>query len=291
MLKGCKFRIYPTKEQEEILLIYCKYSHIMRNFLIGKFKENLPKTNMFGLVDYNDKNLLQDFLKGNSIEKELPIYLIKGIIMNYKYSVDRVYKKIGNKPKFHKFNPNKQSFYIVSKTYQINDKGINLPHAKSVSIRGMSKIAVDLDYVNKFGIKEIKEPRYHYIKGKWYISGSYEIEEPIEQNCSTTIGLDWGIKNFMTSSLGEFINYPKKVNREFMRINKLKSSRDKKIKNSNNWNRLNSKIKSAYERFETLKKDFIEQTTTRLCRYSNIAIEDLTNAKIKISSKNRKRLL
>jgi len=95
----------------------------------------------------------------------------------------------------------------------------------------------------------------------------------------------------MTSSSGEFINYPKSVTREFYRINKLKSLRDKKNKNSNNWNKLNNKVKLAYERFENLKKDFIEQTTTRLCRYNNIAIEDLTNAKIKMSNKNRRRLI
>jgi len=107
----------------------------------------------------------------------------------------------------------------------------------------------------------------------------------------TTIGLDWGIKNFMTTSTGEFINYPKTVLREFYRINKLKSLRDKKNRNSNNWNKLNNKITLAYERFENLKKDFIEQTTTKLCRCNNIAIEDLTNAKIRMSNKNRRRLI
>ena len=286
MLKGCKFRIYPTKEQEKILLIYCKYSHIMRNFLVAKYQDDLPKTNMFGLVNYNEKDLLNEF---KVQEIQLPIYLIKGIIMNYKYSVDRCYKKIGRKPKFHKYNPNKQSFYIVSKSYKIDKKGINLPHSRGLSVRGMSKIVVDNSYIKKFNIKEIKEPRYHYINGKWFITGSYEIKEPIKQK-TTTIGLDWGIKNFMTSSNGEFINYPKSVLREFYRINKLKSLRDRKIKNSNNWNKLNSKVKLAYERFENLKKNFIEQTTTRLCKNNNIAIENLTNAKIRMSNKNRRRL-
>ena len=42
MLKGCKIQIYPTKKQEEILLIYCKHAHIMRNFLVSKYEYNLP---------------------------------------------------------------------------------------------------------------------------------------------------------------------------------------------------------------------------------------------------------
>ena len=166
-----------------------------------------------------------------------------------------------------------------------------MPAARGFSIKGKSKIVVDKDYIAKFNISEIKEPRFKYESGKWYITGSYEVPKPIKQKDLATIGLDWGIKNFMTSSTGEFINYPKTVLREFYRINKLKSLRDKKIKGSNNWNKLNNKVKLTYERFENLKKDFIEQTTTRLCKNNNIAIEDLTNAKIRMSNKNRRRLV
>ena len=288
MLIGCKFRIYPTKEQEEILFIYCKYAHIMRNFLVGKFKDNLPKTNQFGLKDYSEQDFIKDF---GETEIPLPKRLIKGVVLNYKYSVERVYKKIGNKPKFHKYDPKKQSFYLPAQILKINNFFIKLPAAQSFSIRGKSKIVVDKDYITKFNISIIKEPRFKYENGKWYITGSYNISEPIKQNYLTTIGLDWGIKNFMTTSTGIFINYPKSVIRQFYRINKLKSIRDKKIKGSNNWIKIKNKIVKSYERFENLKKDFIEQTTTRLCKNNNIAIEDLTNSKIKMSNKNRRRLI
>ncbi len=288
MLKGCKFRIYPTKEQEEILFIYCKYSHIMRNFLVEKFKDNLPNVNSFGVVGYKEKDLLNDFG-----ETEIPLHnrIIKGVLYNYANSVKRAYRKIGNKPKFHKKNLNKQSFYLPSQILKVNNFKIKLPAARGFRVKGKSQIIVDREYITKFNISEIKEPRFKYEFGKWYITGSYDILKPIKQNNSTVIGFDWGIKNFMTSSKGEFINYPKTVLREFYRINKLKSLRDKKIKGSNNYNKLNNKIKLAYERFENLKKNFIEQTTTRLCRHNNIAIEDLTNAKIKMSNKNRRRLI
>ena len=259
----------------------------MRNFLVGKFKDNLPKTNTYGLKDYSEQEFIKEF---GETEILLPKRLIKGVILNYKYSVEKVYKKIGSKPKFHKYNPNKQSFYLPSQILKINNFKIRLPSAQGFSIKGKSQIIVDKKYITKFNISEIKEPRFKYESGKWYITGSYSVPDSIKQNSSIIIGLDWGIKNFMTSSKGEFINYPKDIVREFYRINKLKSLRDRKVKNSNNWNKLNNKVKLAYERFENLKRDFIEQTTTRLCRCNNIAIEDLTNAKIKMSNKNRRRL-
>lgn len=286
MLKGCKFKIYPTKEQEEILFIYCKYSHIMRNFLVGKFKDNLPNVSSYGIINYKEENLISDFQS----EIPLPKRLYRGVLYNYANSVKRVYKKLSKQPKFHKYDPNKQSFYLSSQTLKINNFKIKLPAAQGFSVKGKSQIVADREYITKFNISEIKEPRFKYESGKWYITGSYDISKPVKQNSSTIIGLDWGIKNFMTSSKGEFINYPKTVLREFYRINRLKSLRDKKVKNSNNWNKLNNKLSLAYERFENLKKNFIEQTTTRLCRHNNIAIEDLTNAKIRMSNKNRRRL-
>ena len=259
----------------------------MRNFLVGKYQDNLPKTNTYGLKDYSEQSFIKDF---GETEIPLPKRLIKGVILNYKFSVERVYMKIGKTPKFHKYNPNKQSFYLPSQILKINNFKIKLPAAQGFSVKGKSQIIVDKEYITKFNISEIKEPRFKFESGNWYITGSYNIPEPIKQNSSIIIGLDWGIKNFMTSSKGELINYPKSIIREFYRINKLKSLRDKKIKNSNNWNKLNNKIKLAYERFENLKKNFIEQTTTKLCKHNNIAIEDLTNAKIRMSNKNRRRL-
>lgn len=298
MLKGCKIRIYPTKKQEEILFIYCKYAHKMRNFLVEKFKDDLPKTVAYGIQKngeyYNEQDLLNEF---GGTEIPIPIHLVRGVIRNYKFTLTRFYGKINHAkpPKFHKYNPNRQSFYIASKTYKLwNEQSqkyfIKMPCNKNFSVQGMSQIKLDEEYVKKFGIINLKEPRFSYIRGKWFLTGAYEISEP-EHKKTDFIGLDWGIKNFMTSSTGEFINYPKSVIREFYRINKLKSFRDKKIKGSNNWIKINNKIIKAYERFENLKKNFIEQTTTRLARDNSIAVEDLTFNKIRTSNKNKRRLM
>lgn len=138
MYKGCKFRIYPTKEQEKILFIYCKYFHIMRNFLVGKFKDNLPKMNCYGIKGYKEKELIEDFG-----EVELPLLrrLYRGVICNYKISLERYYKKICNSklPKFHKFNPNKQSFYLSTQEWKIKE-AIPIPHHRKFSVSGKSKI-------------------------------------------------------------------------------------------------------------------------------------------------------
>ena len=152
MLKGCKFRIYPTKEQEEILFEYCDNAHKLWNYLVAKYKDkDLPRTSIHGLKDLSVAQLREEY-KDNKIP--LPQRLYFGVLTNYGHAVDRVYKKIGRKPKFHKFNPNKRTFYVSGINYKITkDFTIFLPSARNFSIKGMSKIKVDKNFIEKFQIE------------------------------------------------------------------------------------------------------------------------------------------
>ena len=64
----------------------------------------MPRTSIHGLKDLSVAQLREEY-KDNKIP--LPQRLYFGVLTNYGHAVDRVYKKIGRKPKFHKFNPNK----------------------------------------------------------------------------------------------------------------------------------------------------------------------------------------
>lgn len=271
MKYGIKMRIYPNKEQEELLFYYCKVAHNSWNFLVAKYKgdENLPKTNSFGLKDYKPQQLKLD------MQANIPQRIYLGVLKTYANAINRVYNKIGNRPKFHKYNPNKQSFYCSSKTVPVkNNKTIIV-----VSGRGNSgnrnKVLINQDDLNYYQCTEIIEPRYTYYKGQWYISGCMNKDDIQINKDKEFLGLDWGIKNFYTDNNGKIYNYPKSVIREFQRIKRLQSIRDNKIKNSNNYNKIQLRLNKAFERMNNLKYNFIEQLTTELCRNNHIVIEDI----------------
>ena len=281
---GFKVRIYPNKEQEEKLFYYCKASHEMWNCVVAKFKDEKVICQSHSIKGFTAKELINEYKKEN-IHNRIAV----DVLTRYSQAWKRVYNKIGRPPKFHKYNPNKQSFCIASQTIKISDKNtIMLPIPTGVKFKGR-QIPIDMKFLNKYNIKTITEPRYTCSYGKWYISGSCEVNVELLEKTKSQLGLDWGIKNFMTSSKGDIINYPKTVLRQFYRINSLKSKLSKKVKNSNNHKKLSEKLDKAWIRFENLKKNFIEQTTTELAKESNIAIEDLTNNKIKESRKNFRR--
>lgn len=272
MVVGFKVEIYPNKEQEEYLLHCCHVYHDMWNFLVGKFKDNLPKVGKNGVIGYSDKQIQKEFVCDN-----IPLRLYRSALSKYAQSVQRVYKKLSNPPKFHKFNSNKQSFCIVDIDYRINNNYINLPRytpyfpvPKKIELSNLD-LPDDIDIVSNV--------YYTYTKHKWYLSGNYITDDIHIKNDKAILGLDWGIKNFYTDSNGNTYNYPKSVLREYQRIKKLQSIKDKKIKDSNNRIKIIAKIQNAYERMNNLKNDFIEQITTELAKTNHIVIEDIDISK------------
>ena len=290
MLKGIKIRIYPDKEQEKLLLSYCKDYHNMKNFLVAKFKDNLPNVVNNNIIGYKDRDLLQEYESEYNCKTELLMRSVRGAIVDYVSGVTRFYQKLSSRsPKFHKYDPNKQSFYIVDRVYKISQSKINMPINMSCKNKYKTisrKIPIDRKYATKENLTYLKDIRFHYEREKWYVSGCYDVPDVTINQNKEFLGLDWGIKNFMTTSESTLINYPKEVVREYYRIRKLSHYLDKKVKNSNNYKKLKQKFDKAYKRMNGLKKNFIHQETTKLARQYHIVIEDISWNQI---SKGKKR--
>ena len=282
MYIGIKIQIYPNKEQEKYLFHCCEAQHKLRNFLVAKYKDNLPKIiSNTGIKGYNDLDLQNEYPIEN-----IPKRIYRSAICNYAISMKRFYQELGRPPKFHKFNYNKQSFSIVDIVFNIKNYEINLPSYIGMNIN--KKIILNKDVINKYNITQIKNVTYTYYKNKWYLSGVYEVVDiPIIKN-KTYIGLDWGIKNFMTSNDGMIFNYPSTILHQFNRIKKLQHYLDKKQKGSNNYNRLLLKIQKAYARINNIKRNYIEQTTTSIAKNNHVVIEDIDMQQFMIKKENNK---
>ena len=292
MLKGIKIRIYPDKEQEKLLLSYCKDYHNMKNFLVAKFKDNLTNVGNNNIIGYKDRDLLQEYESEYNCKTEMLIRSVRGAITDYVSGVKRFYHKLSSKPpKFHKYDPNKQSFYIVDGKYLVKDYSIRMPIRKELEQKYKSiisrKIPIDKKYIEKEHLTYIKDIRFKYEKEKWYVSGCYDVPDvDIDEN-KEFLGLDWGIKNFMITSESTLINYPKEIVREYYRIRKISHYLDKKVNNSNNYKKLKRKFDKAYKRMNGLKRNFIHQETTKLARQYHIVIEDISFVQIAQGKKKK----
>ena len=283
---GFRTRIYPTKEQEETLFSYCKMFHDSWNFLVAKYKGNLPKVSKFGIKDYSTTDL------ANDMKIVCPQRILLAVVKLYSNTVNMAKKGKWRDPKFHKYDPNKQFFYLSSVTWKIDGDLFPMPQiGNGVRCPRSKKVRVDSRIFKKNKVVEVIEPHFKCVCGEWWLSGNYKIPDIEKRENLEFLGLDWGIENFMTTSKGDFINYPKSVLREFNRISRLKHYYDKAENGSKNKNKIYKKIVKAYKRLANIKLDFIEKETTMLCKEYNIAVEDLTDAKIRKTHRNRRRIM
>lgn len=265
---GIKIEIHPTKEQEEYLSYCCKVYHNMRNWLVAKYKDCLPRVSKNGIIGYRDIDMYKEYYID-----DIPKRIYRSVLSNYGYSLNQFYHHVVSRPpKFHKYNPNKQSFCIVDRRFTVNKYKISLPMYRGCTVS--KYIHLDMSFIDKYNITEIFDVHYTKYKNKWYLSGFIKVKMP-EKTKKEYIGLDWGIKNFMTTDKGEYINYPVSIVREFQRIKKLQYIKDKKEKDSNNYKKALVRLQNAHERMNYLKRDFIEKKTKELCMNYNICIEDL----------------
>ena len=273
MVKGFKIKIYPTKQQEAILLEWMRDSHNMWNFLVNKYKDNYPLVSVYGIKDYTQNDLINEFG-----ETSLPKRVVLNVIKRYSLALTFYFKKINGKPKFHKYNPRKQSICFSSQEWVVKNYKINFPKVKNTKLDEESKsISINKEYVDKMQLCRIRDLKYIYEKGSWYIGGAYYAQNIPKRNNVEILGLDWGIKTFMTASNGDKIDYPKSVKREYWRIRRLKELKKTKIVGSKNYEKLDKKIDKAFYRLNCLRKDFIEKETTKLCSQFSIAVEKVNS--------------
>lgn len=174
MKMGFKMQIYPTKEQEQRLFEYCKASQDMWNFLVAKYKEKLPVVGKYGIKEYKPYQLIEEM--GIVVPQRIAFDVIK----RYATAVQRVYNKLSVRVKFHKFNPNKQSFCLTSAQNIVHNQKIRIPFFKGEKDLGSKEIFLDDVRIKDGEIKIIIEPRYTYQNGKWYLSGSYDVPDIVK---------------------------------------------------------------------------------------------------------------
>jgi putative transposase len=114
--------------------------------------------------------------------------------------------------------------------------------------------------------------------GEWfiYITTDYEGKLPEPTRTGKSVGLDFGLKTFLTTSDGQMIQSPqffKQGLREIKRLSKLLNS---KKKGSNNWERARLNLARAHESITNKRKDFHWKLAVKLCQqYEFICLEIL----------------
>ena len=118
-------------------------------------------------------------------------------------------------------------------------------------------------------------------KGQWF--ASFTIDAPIKTLFPSlkTIGLDFGLKTFITTSDGDKINSPKYLKRSLQRIKKASSRRDKCEKGSSERKAKSKIVSNIFRKITNQRADFNHKLSQDIVsQYGTIIIEDLDIKKL-----------
>jgi putative transposase len=280
MLKAIKIRLYLNNEQEQkINSLLGSYRFVFNQCLLYKkqrYDSDKSNTSLSDLGHFFHQELRNDY----HWLKEHNTKVLKQSIINLEQAYKNFFKQHKGFPKFKsKHDEQKVRFpqeAVASKTFNEEKSLINL----TKTIMNLKFECSDRDknylYKNKKGIKSVTITKTK--SGKFYatilIDGN--LLRTVNESTNTSIGIDLGIKTLLTFSDGTTIDNPKWIRTNEKQLKKLQKQLSKKVKGSNNRNKVRLKLAKLHENIKNKKQDFLHNITTKIINDNQvIVIEDL----------------
>lgn len=283
-MKTMKYRIYPTKSQEELLAkhfgcVRWVYNHCL-NLKTEIYQKEEKSVSAFELINYTT-TLKKE--KETKWLKEVNSQALQMSIKNLDTAFTNFFKKRSKYPKF-KSKHKKQSF--------------SCPQHCKVDFE-LNKV-----FIPKFkeGIKAVlHRPFEGKVKtctiskaptGKYFISvliddgkDQPELEEPKKEKC---LGLDLGLSHYVIDSEGNKVDNPKHLNKKLKRLKKQQRKLSKRIKGSNNRNKQRKKVAVLHEKVTNARKDFLHKLSHEIAENQSCNCVAMETLNIQGMMKNHK---
>ena len=276
--KAYKYRIYPNKQQEELIQKTFGCSRFVYNTYLAKriklYEES--KKSLSYVQCANDMKKLKSELEWL---KEVDSTALQSSLKDLDIAYQKFFKEHSGYPKFKSKKTHKFSYKskCTNGNIQYCDKHIKLP--KLGMVKTKNKLVPQGRILNA---TVSQEP-----SGKYYVSlccTDVDIK-PLKQT-GNSVALDLGIKEFCITSDGEMIENPKYLKKSLAKLVKLQRELSRKPKGSSNRNKARIKVARQHEKIANQRKDFLQKLSTELIKKNDIiCIEDL---QVKNMIKNHK---
>ena len=279
-------RLYPNKDQMNYLANCFGCCRFLYNCFLHKTSEQYKVDGTF--LWYEDfQNAIPEMKKQEETEwlKNVDSTCLQNAVRNLDNGLSNFIKskqgkRKGTKVGFPKYKrrSNKQSCKFTSNydscKVDYKNQKIKIPKLKTW-ISFANEITEDRIPDGKLQtITVSKNPAGHY-----FASLLYKVEKkpinyiPNPENC---IGIDFGLKTFITTSNGEKIDFPKAYKKSQKRLARLSRAHSRKKTNSKNREKSRLRLAKQHERVANQRKDFNHKTSRKLVdTYDFIFIEDL----------------
>jgi putative transposase len=266
MMRAWKYRLYPSKAQEQELNRYLLECKNLWNKLLEFAKTYYKETGKFPT-----RSQLHMLTKGSAIFSQVAQSVDERLLKSIKGTVSR--KKTGKKAGFPRFKSidRMKSFTYPQFGFKLGDK---------LNLSGIGSIAIKKHRYIKGKIKTLTIKKT--FSGKWYAIFTSEVEpESYKKSQGPEVGLDLGIEHFAYLSDNTTIDNPRHLKKAEKRLKKRQRKLSKKQKGSSNRKEARLSLGRAFERLRDARRDFLHKMSKKLVeKYSLLALENLNVAGI-----------
>jgi len=280
VIKGYKYRIYPTKEQEIQLAKTFGCCRFVYNQMLAK-KIELYKTEKKSLSKFDSKKYMTNQLKKEyPWLKEVDKFALENSVFNLQDAYQKFFKEHTGFPKF----KSKHNHYYSYTTNFTNNNIKVLFDDNLVQLPKLGKVKTKLH--RQFTGKILFATVSRVPSGKYYVSFNVECEhEELPQN-NNKIGFDLGVKEFLIDTNNNHIENPKILYKYEKQLKKLQRQLCKMQKHSNNYKKQTRKIAKLHEKIANIRNDFQHKLSSQIINENQIIISEDLNIKGMLKNHN-----
>ena len=279
--KNYKFRLYPSKEQQELINKTLGCTRFIYNTMLYE-KEKLYKENK---ITKTKKDCIKELpllkqtypwlMEVDSMALTTTIFDLENAFKNFYRTKN--YPKYKDKYSKNSYRTNYIKNIYKNKIYEnikldMKNKTITLPKLKNMKIKGYRKTKEIKGRIKNATIsKEIN---------RYYVSVLYE-QDLEEKNIipKTIVGIDLGVKDLVITSYGEKYENKKYITKYENKIKNLQKWLSKKEKGSKNYYKVKNKIKETYKKLKNARKYIIHKITKEIVNSNDLIITETLQTK------------
>ena len=264
-LRSYKFRLYPTKRQEQALLNTLETCRRLYNSSLDERNKN------YEIRFYEQKRLLTERRRENKYQKQVHSQVLQDVLLRLDKAYQAFFKGLTRYPRFKRREKYNSFTYPQIGGFSLDDERLLL----RIGLIGIVEVKVHRPINGMMKtctiIRDIDQ---------WYACITV-VEKPEHDvkplSARTEVGVDFGLFNLAVLSTGEVIENPKLLNASAERIKYLQKSLSRKKKGSHNRMKARMALAIVWRRVRRRRDDYAHKVSAQLTsRYNTVVFEDLT---------------
>lgn len=273
MERGYKYRIYPTKEQQELLAKTFGCCRFVYNRCLDR-KKTLYETSKQSVSRTDSNNWCNRELKSEfEWLHEVDKFALTNAIYNMESAYQKFFREHAGYPKFRSKHSGRNSYktnYTNGNIEVLFDDGL-------VKLPKLGKVKAILHRRFEGVVKNATISLTP--SGKYFVSVCVNTPVPAFSPATGAIGIDLGLKDLCVTSLGEKYDVPKQIVKLQARLRREQHALSRKKKGGSNYAKHKRRIAIIHEKIADIRKDNLHKLSRAIVDENQVIVSESLNVK------------